>query len=140
MEEYKHKKRFCLDFKKYLEEYHDLYVQSQTLLLADVFENFQNRYLEIYELDPVRFLTALRLAWQAALKKTTVKLNLITGINILLMVEKCTRGGICHAIHWHVKTNSKYMKGYDKNTIFHILSIGMWMIYWDGDYVAYKWF
>ena len=98
MEEYKHKKRFCLDFKKYL-EYHDLYVQSQTLLLADVFENFQNRYLEIYELDPVRFLTALRLAWQAALKKTTVKLNLITGINILLMVEKCTRGGICHAIH-----------------------------------------
>ena len=56
------------------------------------------------------------------------------------MVEKGTRGGICHAIHWYVKTNSKYMKGYDKNKNFHILSIGMWMIYWDGHYIPCKWF
>ena len=50
-------------------EYHDLYVQSDTLLLADVFENFRNMCLEIYELDPTYFVSAPGLAWQACLKK-----------------------------------------------------------------------
>ena len=56
-------------------------------------------YLELYELDPSRFLTAPGLAWQAALKKSKVKLNLSTDINILLTVQKGTRGGICDAIY-----------------------------------------
>ena len=51
-------------------EYHDLYVQSDTLLLSDVFENFRNKCLEIYELDPIYFVSAPGLAWQACLKKT----------------------------------------------------------------------
>ena len=54
-----------------LGEYHDLYVQSDTLLLADVFENFRNKCLEIYELDPIYFVSAPGLAWQACLKKTS---------------------------------------------------------------------
>ena len=63
-------KRVCKDFEiKNIGEYHDLYVQSDTLLLADVFENFRNMCLEIYELDPAKFLLAPGLAWQAALKK-----------------------------------------------------------------------
>ena len=49
-------------------EYHDLHAQSDTLLLADVFENFRNMCLEIYELDPVYFVSAPGLAWQACLK------------------------------------------------------------------------
>ena len=57
-------------------DYHDLYVQIDTLLRADVFENFRNTCLEIYELDPVYFESAPRLAWQACLKKTKVKLEL----------------------------------------------------------------
>ena len=65
-----------------------MYVQRDTLLLADVFENFRNMCLEIYELDPTKFLSATGLAWQAALKKTKVKLDLLTDINMLLMVEK----------------------------------------------------
>ena len=56
-------------------------------------------YLELYELDPSRFLTAPGLAWQAALKKSKVKLNLSTDINTLLTVQKGTRGGICDAIY-----------------------------------------
>ena len=96
-------------------EYHDLYVQSDTLLLADVFENFRNMCLEIYELDPVYFVSAPGLAWQACLKKTGVKLELLTDIDMLLMVEKGTRGGICQAIHRYAKANNKYMKNYDKN-------------------------
>ena len=60
---------------KNLGDYHDLYVQSDTLLLADVFENFRNKCIEIYELDPAHFLSAPGLAWQACLKKTEVELE-----------------------------------------------------------------
>ena len=74
-----------------LGEYHDLYVQSDTLLLADVFENFRNMCLEIYELDPVYFVSAPGLAWQACLKKTGVKLELLTNYDMLLMVENGIR-------------------------------------------------
>ena len=89
--------------KKNLGEYHDLYVQSNTLLLADVFENLRDKCIEIYELDPAHFLSAPRLAWQACLKKTKVKLELLTNINMLFMVEKGIRGRICQAIHRYAK-------------------------------------
>ena len=59
--------------------------------------------LKIYHLDPAKILPALRLAWQAALKKTEVKLELLATIYMLLMVEKCIRGGVCHVIHQYVK-------------------------------------
>ena len=65
-----------------------MYIQSDTLLLADVFENFRNKCIEIYELDPAPFLSAPGLAWQACLKKKGVKLELLTDIDMLLMVEK----------------------------------------------------
>ena len=60
-------------------------------------ENLRNKYLEIYELDPSKFLPEL--AWQAALKKTKVKLDLSTDIDMLLMVEKGMRRGICHSVY-----------------------------------------
>ena len=56
-------------------DYHDLYVKSDTLLVADIFENFRNMCIEIYELDPAHFLSASRLALQACLKKTRVELE-----------------------------------------------------------------
>ena len=62
--------------------YHDFYVQSYTLLLADVFENFRNKCIEIYELDPAHLLSAPGLTWQACLKKTRVKLELLTDIDM----------------------------------------------------------
>ena len=67
--------------------------------------------LEVYELDPVRFLTAPGLAWQAALKKTKVKLHLLTYIGLLLMGEKYMKSGKNHAIY--AKVNSKYMKNHE---------------------------
>ena len=91
-----------------------MYVQSNTLLLADVFENLRNKCIEIYELDPTHFLSAPGLAWQACLKKTEGELELLTN-NILLMVEKGTRSGICQAIHRYAKANNKYMKNYDQD-------------------------
>ena len=68
--DYKHGQRVCKDFEiKNLGEYFDLYIESDTLFLADVFENFRNMCSEIYEFDPAKFLSALGLAWQAAFKK-----------------------------------------------------------------------
>ena len=71
--------------------------------------------LEVYELDPAHSLSTLGLAWQAIFKKTEVKLDLLTDIDMLLMVEKGIRGGICHSIYQYAKANNKYMKDYDKN-------------------------
>ena len=73
--------------------------------------------LKIYELDPEKFLMKLLpgLAWHAALKKTKVKLHLLTDIGLLLMVEKGIRGGIYHSIYRYTKANNKYLKDYDKN-------------------------
>ena len=96
-------------------EYHDLYVQSDTLLLADVFENFRNVFLEIYELDPMYFVSAPGLAWQGCLKKTEVKPELIRDYDMILMIEKGIRGGICRATLRYAKANNKYIKNYDKN-------------------------
>ena len=86
-------------------------------MLSDVLENFRNKCIEIYELDPAHFLSALGLAWQACLKKSKVELELLTDIDMLLMVEKGTRGGICQAIHRYAKANNKYMKNYNKDII-----------------------
>ena len=72
-------------------------------------------YLEIYELDPAKFLPSSGLAWQEALKETKVKLDLLTDIDMLLMVEKGVRGEICHSKYWYAKANYKYMKDYGKN-------------------------
>ena len=105
-------KRFRL---KDLGEYHDLYVQSDTLLLADVFENFRNKCLEVYELDPAHFLSLPGLAWQACLKRTNIKLELLTDYDMLLLVEEGIRGGICHSIYRYAKANNKYMSNYDES-------------------------
>ena len=113
---YEHVKKVWEAFEiKNLGEYHDLYIQCDTCLLADVFEYFRNKCIEIYGLDPAHLLYAPGLAWQACLKKTKVKLELLTDIDLLLMVEKGTRGGICQAINRYAKANNKYMKNCDKN-------------------------
>ena len=94
--DYARKKSLWKFWNKNLREYYDLYIWSNTLLLADVFENFTNICLKLYELDPAKFILALGLSWQAGLKKTKVKLDLLTDIDILLMLEKSIIGGICH--------------------------------------------
>ena len=70
---------------KKLGEYHDLYVQSDTTLLADVFESFKDKCIEIYDPDPAHFLSASGLAWQACIKKTGVELELLTDSDMLIM-------------------------------------------------------
>ena len=95
--------------------YHDFYVQSDTLLLADVFNNFRDMCIKEYELDPAHFLSLPGLAWQECLKKSNIELELLTDYDMLLMVEEGIRGGICRSIHRYAKANYKYMKNYNNN-------------------------
>ena len=94
-------------------DYHGLY--AHTLLLADVFEKFRDKCIEIYGLDPSYFLSAPGLTWQACLKKTEVILELLTDYQMLLMIEEGIREGMCQSTHRYAKANYKCMKNYDKN-------------------------
>ena len=92
-----------------------MYVQSYTVLLAEVFVKFRDKCIKLYGRDLSHFLSAPGLAWQACLKKTNVKLELLTDINMLLMIEAGIRGRMCQSTHRYAKANNKYMKNYDKS-------------------------
>ena len=96
-------------------DYHDLYVQSDTLLLADVFENFRNMSLKTYDRDPAYFLSLPGFAWHSCLKIAGVELELIIDINMLLMIESGMHGGVCHVIRSYAEAKNKYMGNYDEN-------------------------
>ena len=75
-----------------------------------MFEKFRDKCVKTYELDPVHFVSAPGLAWQACIKKTEAKLELLTDIDMLLMVEEGIRGGMRQATHRYAKANNKYVK------------------------------
>ena len=109
-EDYAHAQKVWNVFRmKYFKDYHELYNKVDVLLLADVFENFRNICLENYELDPAHYYTAPGLAWDAALKVTDVNLELLSDIDMLLMVEKGIRGGVSMVSNRYGKANNKYM-------------------------------
>ena len=85
-------------------------------MLADVFESFRNKCIGIYELDLAHFSSAPGLGLQACLKKTGTKLELLANNDMLMMVEKGSRGGICHAIYSYAKAKNRYMKNCNKST------------------------
>ena len=94
-------------------EYHDIYLKSDVLALADVFENFRNMCLKTYHLDPAHYYTAPGLSWDAMLKQTRVRLELINDIDMYLMVEKGIRGGISMVSQRYAKANNPYVPDYD---------------------------
>ena len=114
-DDYEHAKTVWKKFKiKSMRDYHDLYLESDVLLLADVFENFRNVCLKNYKLDPAWYYTSPGLTWDAALKMTGIELELLTDPDMLLMIEKGIRGGVSMISKRHGKANNKYMgKEYD---------------------------
>ena len=113
-EDYKRALEIYSQYKcKNIGEYSDLYLKSDVCLLADVFENFRDVCLLYYKLDPAHYFSSPGLAWDAMLKMTGVKLDLISDINMENMIQMGMRGGISTIIHRHERANNKYMKDYD---------------------------
>ena len=114
-EDYEHSiKIWKEDQIKNLGEYHDLYLKIDVLLLAEIFENFRNVCLKNYELDPAHYYTSPGLSWDALLKFSKQKLELLSDINMIQFIESGIRGGVSMISHRHSIANNKYMiKNYD---------------------------
>ena len=114
-EDYKHAKTVWKKFNlNNMGDYHDLNLQSDILLLADVFENFRKTCLEYYKLDPCHYFTSPGLSWDAMLKMTEIKLELMTDIDMFQFIEKGLRGGISYIANRYGEANNKYMKEYNE--------------------------
>ena len=115
--DYKHAQRVWEEFGvRNIGDYHDLYLRTDVVLLANFFEAFRDTCLKHYILDPAHFYTAPGLAWKVCLKKTGVRLELLTVPDMLLMFERGLRGGITQAVHGYASANNKYMGDlYDPN-------------------------
>ena len=98
---------------KTIKDYHNLYLKSDVLLLADVFENFRKTCLHHYKLDPTHYYTSPGLAWDACLKTTGQYLELLSDYDMLMMFERGIRGGITHISKRYEEANNKYMKNYN---------------------------
>ena len=94
-------------------QYHDLYLKSDVLLLADIFENFREICLDIYGLDPAHYVSSPGLSWDGMQKMTGVSLDLISDVDMQNFIEKGMRGGISTITHRYAQANNKYMKNYD---------------------------
>ena len=106
--------KICNRFNiKTLGEYHDLYLKSDVLLLSDVFENFRETCFQYNKLDPAHYYGAPGLSWNACLKMTGIELELISDVDMYLMIEKGLRGGMSVISHRKAEANNKYMTSYD---------------------------
>ena len=109
-EDYQHAQRVWKEFRIHnLGDYHDLYLRTDVVLPANVYEGFRDTCLRHYKLDPAHFCTSPGLAWKACLKQTGIKLELLTNPDMLLMFERGIRGGITQAVRKYAWANIKYM-------------------------------
>ena len=95
-------------------EYHDLYFESDVLLLTDVFENFRKTCMQYYKLDPCHYFTSPGLSWDAMLKMTNIKLELMTDIDMFQFIEKGMHDGVSYITNRYGEANNKYIKEYDE--------------------------
>ena len=114
-DEYNHAKKVWKTINiKTMGEYHDLYLKSDVLLLADMFENFRKTCLQYYKLDPCHYFTSPGLSWDAMLIMTNIKLEFMTDVDVFQFIEKGMRGGVSYIANRYGKANNKYMKEYDE--------------------------
>ena len=115
--DYQHAQQVWEEFSiRNLGDYHDLYLRTDVILLANMYEAFRDTCLRRYLLDPAHFYMSPRLAWKACLKKTGVRLELLTDPDMLLMFERGIRGGITQSVYRYASANNKYMADHDPNS------------------------
>ena len=114
-EDYQRAQKVWDHFKmKTMKDYHDLYLETDVLLLADVFENFRRTCLENYKLDPAHYVSAPSLSWDAFLKKSGENIELVSDMDMFQFFEKGMRGGTSYIAHRHSTANNKYMETYNE--------------------------
>ena len=112
--DYQHAQEVWATFNcKNLKDYHDVYLGSDVLLLADVFENFRKTAMATYGLDPAWYYTLPGYSWDCLLKLTNIELEQITEANMYLFIEKGLRGGISMVSHRHAIANNPQMQNYN---------------------------
>ena len=113
-DDFEHAKKVWKAFEmKTFRDYHNTYVISDTLQIADVFENFRKLCMKVFRVDPAHYYTAPGLFWDVLFKHTKHKQELLTDIDMHNKFEACTRGGYPWISKRFAKTNNKYMKNYD---------------------------
>jgi len=113
-----------------MQQYHDIYLKTDTILLADVFESFRDVSLRQYRLDAAHFVTAPGLSYFACLRMTEVHLELFTNIDHLLMIESGMRGGISYIANRYAKANNKFLPDFNpEEPLSHILYLDCTNLY-----------